>query len=205
MKLKVCGMTRQDDIDVAQELGFNYCGFIFHPESPRHVTPKQAAALETGRLLRVGVFVNHTVAEILGIMRSARLDYAQLHGAQTHEQAGKIGEERIIRVLWPSKYASMAELEQEAADYKCAFFLLDAGKHGGGSGCVLPWELLRGLHLPAPWFLAGGLNAANAAEAARLCQPSALDFNSGLEDSPGCKNHNKMRAAALAARCEAKS
>lgn len=203
MNLKVCGMTRQRDLDLAREIGFDFCGFIFHPQSPRYLAPEQAASLKTGALLRVGVFVNQGVSEINNIMRAARLDYAQLHGAHSHEQVLQIGAERVIRVLWPQRYASLAELEQEANDYKCAFFLLDAGQGGGGSGCVLPWERLAGLRLSAPWFLAGGLNADNAAAATRACRPWALDFNSGLEDSPGLKNHKKMRAAVLAARCEA--
>lgn len=193
-------MTRQRDLDLAQELGFDFCGFIFHPQSARHVSPEYAATLRTGVLLRVGVFVNQGVEEIEHIMRVAKLDYAQLHGPQTPEQVSQIGGERVIRVLWPQKYTDTDKLEQEAADYKCALYLLDAGQCGGGSGSSLAWESLAGLRLPAPWFLAGGLRADNAAAAAKICRPWALDFNSGLEDSPGLKNNEKMRAAAAALR-----
>lgn len=200
MKLKVCGMTRPSDLDLAQELGFDFCGFIFHPQSPRHVAPEFAATLKTEGLLRVGVFVNQGAEEIEHIMRVARLDYAQLHGPQTPEQVSRIGGERVIRVLWPQKYANLDELEEAASSYKCALFLLDAGQSGGGSGSTLAWESLAGLRMPAPWFLAGGLSAANAATAAKICHPWALDFNSGLEDRPGLKNNEKMRAAVAALR-----
>lgn len=203
MKLKICGVTGQRDLDLAQELGFDFCGFIFHPQSPRKVTPEHVASLKSGRLLRVGVFVDQDVAEIAHIMRLAKLDYAQLHGSQTPEDSCCLGTERVIRVLWPQKYASLEELEQDASAHKCAFFLLDAGISGGGSRCALDWGGLARLRLSAPWFLAGGLGPANVAEAIRVCRPWALDFNSGLEDSPGCKNHEKMRAAVLAARHEA--
>lgn len=200
MKLKVCGMTRQSDLDLAQELGFDFCGFVFHPQSPRHIPPERAATLKTGALLRVGVFVNQGAEEIEHIMRTAKLDYAQLHGPQTPEQVSQIGGWRVIRVLWPQKYANMDKLEKEAARYECALFLLDAGQSGGGSGAPLSWQSLAGLRLPAPWFLAGGLSAGNAVAAAKLCRPWALDFNSGLEDSPGLKNNEKMRAAITALR-----
>lgn len=198
-------MTRQEDLDLAEELGFDFCGFIFHPKSPRHIAPEKACALKTGNLQRVGIFVNQDVAEIISIMRTAKLDYIQLHGAHTPEHVRQIGADRVIRTLWPQKYYKAGALEQEAERYKCAFFLLDAGQAGGGSGQTLGWDKLSGLNLPAPWFVAGGLDAHNAADAAKTCNPWALDFNSGLEDSPGIKNHKKMLAAATAVRHGIKS
>lgn len=198
MMLKLCGITRQADLDCAQELGFDFCGFIFHAKSPRHVLPQTAAGLQSGAMKRVGVFVEHAPSEILEIMRIARLDYAQLHGNYGPEAVGMIGAGRVIRVLWPQRYATRAELEQEAAKSDCAWYLLDAGTSGGGSGSALAWRELAGLALPAPWFLAGGLDGVNAGAALSACSPHGLDFNSGLEQSHGCKSHAKMRAAVRA-------
>lgn len=200
MKLKICGVTRQEDLDVANSLGFDFCGFIFHAKSPRYIAPEASARLQSGKMRRIGVFVNQTASEILPIMQVARLDYVQLHGCQTPADCQKIGTERVIRVLWPQRYADAREMEKEAATYSCAFYLLDAGVEGGGSGQALDWRELAGLRLPAPWFLAGGLDPENIDSALAGCAPWGLDLNSGLEDSPGIKNHDKIRAAIAAVR-----
>lgn len=200
MKLKICGMTRQEDINCAMSLGYDFCGFIFHPRSPRHIAPERAARLETGPMRRVGVFVDQTGSRIVEIMRIARLDYAQLHGAQTEADTDRIGAESVIRVLWPDRYPAVTGLEEEAAKMRCAFFLLDAGKSGGGSGQALAWSDLATLALPAPWFLAGGLDCDNIRAALARCSPDGLDFNSGLELAPGQKCVVKMGKAARVAR-----
>lgn len=202
MLLKICGMRRQSDLDAAQAAGFDLCGFIFHAESKRYVEPEEAARLETGSMKRVGVFVNAPISEILAIMKTARLDYAQLHGEQEESVSAAIGWQRVIRVLWPDRYNSVSELGEAARDHRCAFYLLDSGRSGGGNGSVLNWASLAGLYLPSPWFLAGGLKESNARMALQACFPHGLDFNSGLEDFPGVKNHQKILAAAAVCRAK---
>ena len=201
MLIKFCGLTRQEDVDHAASLGAAMCGFIFHPRSPRGVTVAQAAALDSGAMLRVGVFVNQGSDEIRRIMDEARLDYAQLHGHQSVECARAIGAERVIRVLWPDRYTHRAllynDLQRNAE--ACAYYLLDAGLKGGGSGHKLDWSDLASLRPAHPWLLAGGLSAANVAMAVGMCAPGGVDFNSGVEDAPGCKNREKMAAAFMAA------
>ena len=91
MLIKFCGLTRQEDVDQAVQLGAGMCGFIFHPRSPRGISPAQAAAMDSGTLRRVGVFVNQGADEIRRIMDEARLDYAQLHGHQSVECARAVG------------------------------------------------------------------------------------------------------------------
>ena len=201
MLIKFCGLTRQEDVDHAASLGAAMCGFIFHPRSPRGVTVAQAAALDSGSMLRVGVFVNQGSDEIRRVMDEARLDYAQLHGHQSVESARAIGAERVIRVLWPDRYTHRAllynDLQRNAE--ACAYYLLDAGLKGGGSGHKLDWSDLASLRPAHPWLLAGGLSAANVAMAVGMCAPAGVDFNSGVEDAPGCKNREKMAAAFMAA------
>ena len=201
MLIKFCGLTRQEDVDHAASLGAAMCGFIFHPRSPRGVTVAQAAALDSGAMLRVGVFVNQGADEIRRIMDEAQLDYAQLHGHQSVECARAIGAERVIRVLWPDRYTPRAllynDLQRNAE--ACAYYLLDAGLKGGGSGHKLDWSDLASLRPAHPWLLAGGLSAANVAMAVGMCAPAGVDFNSGVEDAPGCKNREKMAAAFMAA------
>ncbi|MBD5416610.1 MAG: phosphoribosylanthranilate isomerase [Desulfovibrio sp.] len=200
MRIKVCGLTRQRDADAAARLGADFCGFIFHPASPRSLTPQAAAAIGTAGMARVGVFVDQGVDEIIATMEVARLDFAQLHGAQSLACAERIGFSRVIRVLWPERYASRAELMagMEAHAPACAWFLLEAGRGGGGSGRPQDWSRLVGLRSPRPWLLAGGLTPLNVASAVAACAPDGLDFNSGVEEAPG-KKSPELLAAALAA------
>lgn len=200
MRIKICGLTRQADADAAARLGAAFGGFIFHPASPRHITPAAAAALDTGAMARVGVFVEQGAEEILAIMEAARLDYAQLHGAQSLACAKRVGVSRVIRVLWPERCASRAGLvaAMEAHAPACAWFLLEAGRAGGGSGRSLDWSQLAGLGAPRPWLLAGGLGPDNAAAAVAACRPDALDFNSGVEEAPGRKSPELLAAAVAA-------
>lgn len=195
MLIKICGMRRQADLALADSLGVDFCGFIFASKSPRRIDPRLCAALETGAMKRVGVFVEQNPDEILAIMNSAKLDYIQLHGLFYEDIHKKIDPQKIIRVLWPQTYATIAELEQEAFNHKnsCAFFLLDSGNQGGGSGKALDFDHLKNLDLARPWFLAGGLNLENASKAANLANAAGLDFNSGLEDAPGEKNPQKVK------------
>lgn len=199
MLLKVCGLTRQKDMLLAAELGADFCGFIFHPRSPRAVTPEEAALLRSGGMKRVGVFVGQNAVEIRRIMVAARLDYAQLHGGQSLACADAVGSERVIRVLWPETFATPEDMQQEVDRQAahCAFYLADAGRQGGGSGLLCGRAWLRQVQFPHPWLLAGGLHAGNAAQALADCAPDGLDCNSALEDRPGCKNAAKLRALAV--------
>lgn len=201
MLSKICGLTRQEDVDEAARLGARFCGFIFHPKSPRSIAPEQAARLQSGSMQRVGVFVEQNAGEIARIMREARLDLAQLHGGQSVACARDVGAERVIRVLWPDRYMHRALLHNELQKYAetCAWYLLDAGLAGGGSGRRLEWQDLYGLRAPHPWLLAGGLNADNVERALKQCAPDGVDFNSGIENAPGRKNLRKMAAAVRAA------
>ena len=136
--IKVCGITRQSDLSTAMGMGAHFCGFIFHPGSPRYIAPSRAAALDSALIRRVGVFVNQNAEEIMDIMKTARLEFAQLHGAHSLDCARRIGPEKVIRVLWPDRYESVDALQREMelwAD-SCAWFLLDAGSQGGGHGVL---------------------------------------------------------------------
>lgn len=197
MRIKICGMSSQPVIDEAAALGVEFCGFVFHGPSPRNVTPRQVAALDTHGMKRVGVFVTQSAEEIRNIVREAGLDYIQLHGGQSAAFAGNFPAERVIRVLWPARYASRAALEQDIAAFagSCGLYLLDAGM---GSGRELDWTSLHDLAFPHPWFLSGGLGPGNVARALRACSPDGLDFNSRLEISPGCKSAELVQQAVAA-------
>ena len=155
--IKVCGITRQSDLSTAMGMGAHFCGFIFHPKSPRYIAPSRAAALDSALIRRVGVFVNQNAEEIMDIMKTARLEFAQLHGAQSLDCARRIGPEKVIRVLWPDRYESLDALQKEMelwAD-SCAWFLLDAGSQSGGHG-VFPGLERPGFPEIPPALVPGG-------------------------------------------------
>lgn len=202
MIIKICGITRQHDADCIQKLGVDMCGFIFHPRSPRAVSPELAAMLRTGTVQRVGIFVGQHAVDIKRIMSVAKLTFAQLHGEQSTACAQAVGAERVIRVLWPERYSSTAALQAALEAYAptCAYFLFDAGQQGGGSGRFCHWSLLQGLHSPRPFLVAGGLNAATLPQCLSLCQPDGVDFNSGIEVRAGIKHALRLHEAVQAAR-----
>ncbi|MBO4313249.1 MAG: phosphoribosylanthranilate isomerase [Desulfovibrio sp.] len=206
MLIKICGMTRQEDLHAAALLGVDMCGFIFHPRSPRYIRPEKAAGLKSGEMKRVGVFVDETADDILSIMSTARLDYAQLHGDYSNEEASLVGAGRVIRVLWPERLNGLAEMENAMHSHveSCAAYLLDAGRFGGGSGKNLDWKCLTHLHVAHPWILSGGLDAERVTEALGICSPDGVDVNSGIEDAPGVKNREKMTAVVSAVRNQSK-
>ncbi len=194
--LKVCGLTRSEDLRGLQDLGVDMTGFIFAAKSPRRISPEQAAAMPHGRNRRVGVFVEQTAGEIVSIMDAAKLDFAQLHGAHDEEVCRVIGRERCIKVFWPAKYPSRDGFLRDLDRFAnlAQYFLFDAGTSGGGHGKSMDFNLVTNLDSPRPWLLAGGLGPHNVAEALATA-PDGLDLNSGLETSPGVKDLGKAKEA----------
>ena len=206
MIVKVCGITRREDAETAVEAGPSALGFVFFPNSPRFVTAEQAAAL--GRDLpiwKVGVFVDETAASIGAVIRAARLDIAQIYGGEAlagvrvweaHRVVGQVA--NLRRVANPPSEKSGAKRARRggvAAVWSgpprrtlCAeAVLLDSLSNGQR----FDWALARGVAEKV--IVAGGLNAANVAEAIRAAQPWGVDASSGLESSPGVKDRDKVR------------
>jgi phosphoribosylanthranilate isomerase len=197
---KICGMTRAEDAALCHSLGADFIGFIFVPTSPRFVTPGHAAALPDGPALRTGVFAGMELDGVRDITRRARLDFIQLHGGEAPAFCRALGPERVIKTLWPDGYTPEAiEREMDRFAPVCAYFLLDAGQSGGGSGKRLNVEALQQIRPPRPWLLAGGLGAENLlaslAAFAPGSGPQGVDMNSALESAPGIKDHALVRKA----------
>jgi phosphoribosylanthranilate isomerase len=209
VEVKFCGLTRREDVVWAVTLGAEYVGAIF-AGGPRMRTVDEAAALfrdvppEVGR---VGVFAADDPARIGAVARAVGLTVVQLHG---DPGAADI---RAVRAhfdgeVWGVIRTEGARLPDDAdALFEAAdAVLLDAKVAGqmGGTGVTLDWAALartlderRG---GTPVVLAGGLAAANVAEAVRLVAPQVVDVSSGVESAPGIKDHEKMRAFLDAAR-----
>ncbi|SDL32791.1 phosphoribosylanthranilate isomerase [Maridesulfovibrio ferrireducens] len=195
--IKVCGMTRVEDVANCEELGADFLGFIFHPSSPRCVDAEFVRSVEVTKAKKVGVFVKQSAAEIREIMKNAKLDFAQLHGGQNEEFCKAIGKERVIKVLWPQRYDSVKEFQDDIDRFApfCSYMLFDAGSSGGGHGKTLDFSVFSEVKIQIPWLLAGGLSSKNLLEAISSAKPDGVDLNSGVEVSPGIKDINKLSAA----------
>ncbi|GAU09476.1 N-(5'-phosphoribosyl)anthranilate isomerase [Desulfoplanes formicivorans] len=192
--VKVCGMTRSQDIRTCINLGVNLLGFIFHPKSPRNTNPQDVPDLSGSPVRKVGVFVNQGAEEIARIMDTAKLDLAQLHGDHTVEACRTLGASRVIKVFWPMRYEQMDDLCRDMDRFApvCTAFLLDAGIQSGGHGTSLDFTTLQGMAPPRPWILAGGLGPANITHALQ-CEPDGVDLNSGVESAPGIKDAEAIK------------
>ncbi len=195
MILKICGITCQEDADAAIAGGATAIGFNFYPKSPRYLSPERAAAIRTAPgVLRVGVFVNESRAEVERIARAAALDVAQLHGDErAADFPASVPVWKAARVAAGFDFGRFADCPAEA-------LVLDgpAGEIYGGAGKAFDWRLAAG----TPWriILAGGLDAANVAMAVAEARPWGVDACSRIETAPGKKDHKKMNEFLRAAR-----
>jgi phosphoribosylanthranilate isomerase len=206
IEVKICGITNIEDALAAASAGADALGFVFHPPSPRYVTPGRAreiiVSLPPG-LCTVGVFVNPAAAEVLQIAELCGLDLIQLHGAETSEYCRRFPGERLIKAL---SFRSEEELAA-MADYPVRAFLVDAHDpvRFGGTGKTCDWNLARKAAARHPLILAGGLGAENILAALDAVRPLAVDISSGVEVVPRKKDHDKIRAVIAAVRRHAAS
>ena len=190
--VKICGITRQKDAQLAADLGAAALGFIFYPLSPRYVAPEQAATIagEMGdRIRTVGVFVNATPREINAVVRKVGLDYVQLSGSESPEECLEI-KAPVIKA-----FRVGLELDPAAtAAYDVHAILLDTYNASlyGGTGDTFDWSQLDRDALHQPMILSGGLRADNILEGIEVVRPRAVDVNSGVEASPGLKDRGKL-------------
>ncbi len=206
--VKFCGLTRPEDAALAGELAAGYVGVVF-AGGPRQVSAERAVAVLDAAgdgPLRVGVFGNHPVPEIAEIAREARLDVVQLHGDPTPGQVATVRASTRCQV-WAAVRVKKGELPGSMENLRSVAdaVVLDAKVAGqlGGTGTPLDWMALApslARQSGAPVVLAGGLTAANVAHAIAAVAPAVVDVSSGVELSPGVKDHARMRAFANAVR-----
>lgn len=192
-QVKICGITNLQDALVATRCGAAAVGFIFYPPSPRHIKPvdaKQIVGSLPDKLVKVGVFVNETPQEIKRVMEYCSLDMIQLHGDETPEYCHQFPVAITIKAVELKNNDDV----KRALGYKVAAILIDSRHAGlfGGTGKKSNWELTCRIKDKKPLILSGGLNADNIAEALKSVTPAALDINSGVEASPGKKDHKKL-------------
>ena len=199
VKVKICGLTRPEDVQAAVRAGVDAIGFVF-TASPRRFTIKRAlelSAYATRRVLRVGLFLDQDRSEIERVTAAVPLDILQFHGSETEQECS------VFRLPWLKAVAmedadSVIRAERDFPG--AAGLLLDSHSKGkrGGSGQLFDWSLVR----PAmkPIWLAGGLNADNVKQAIHTVRPYAVDVSSGVETEPGIKDSSRINAFVKAVR-----
>lgn len=198
-KIKLCGLSRPEDIQAANALQPACVGFVFAPKSKRYVTPAQAADLKRGldpAIRAVGVFVNAPPEEAATLANEGVIDLIQLHGGEGEaylQTLRALTPKPILQAFRVDTAADVAAAEASGAD----LVLLDAGE--GGTGETFDWSLLAGIH--RPYFLAGGLHPGNVGQAVRRLHPFGVDVSSGIE-TDGKKDPAKMEAFVRAVREE---
>lgn len=200
--VKICGITRLEDAELAVELGASAIGFIFWPESPRYIPPSRAAEISQAlpdRIARVGVFVNQTRNFIWNAAEQVELTALQLHGDETPAFAAALPRPVIKAVPVTEDFSVEAVMDIP----RTITVLLDAHDpvKRGGTGTTIDWSVAAAVAWRRPIFLSGGLDAGNIREAIDRVNPHAVDVSSGVESAPGRKDAGKLRElfAAIAA------
>ncbi|MBC7155928.1 MAG: phosphoribosylanthranilate isomerase [Rhodobacteraceae bacterium] len=209
IRLKFCGLGRPQDVAAAVAAGAAYVGFVFFPRSPRAVTPAVARALALAvpaGVARVALVVDPDDATLDAILAEVPVDMVQLHGHETPERVAAVKARTGLPVMKAVGVGTADDLPALAAHARVADQVLVDARPApgaalpGGNGVAFDWRLIAGRRWPCPWMLAGGLTAANVAEAIRLTGARQLDVSSGVEAAPGRKDAARMAAFAEAAR-----
>ncbi len=193
--VKVCGLTRREDVALACAAGVDWIGFNFSARSPRRVTPEEARLLAEVSLpgvLRVGVFVSEGPREIGEAVEAARLDLLQLHRPLIEEDLESLPLP-VIAVVRVG--GAGAELPDPRLLGRCRALLFDTldRDEAGGTGRIFDWEAISEVRPGVPVLLAGGLTPDNVGRAVRVGRPWGVDVATGVESSPGIKDAEKLR------------
>lgn len=202
-RIKICGLTRPEDLAAAAAAGAAYGGFVFFGKSPRNLSVEQARALALDAppgLAKVALVVNADDAMLDAITGAVPLDMLQLHGSESPERVAEIKARYGLPVMKAVGIASADDLP--AIDRYAAVadqILIDAkppkdAALPGGNGLAFDWRLIAGRRWPVPWMLAGGLTPDNAADAVAMTGARQLDVSSGVEAAPGEKDADRIRA-----------
>ncbi len=199
VKIKICGLTRAEDVQAAVKAGADAIGFVF-TASPRRISIEKAIELSAyvpGGVLCVGLFLDQDSSEIERVTGSVPLDILQFHGSETEQECNR------FKLPWLKAVAmenaeSVKQAEQGFPG--AAGLLLDSHAKGkrGGSGMSFDWSLSRTVEKPV--WLAGGLNADNVIRAIKTVRPYAVDVSSGVESEPGIKDPARLKAFVKAVR-----
>ena len=202
-RIKICGLTREEDVDAAVAAGADAIGFVFYPPSPRYITPQRAA--ELARRIPpfvdvVGLFVNEAPEFVRAACEALPINVLQFHGDEDAAYCSQFARP-YLRAARVRPGLDLVEFASSFPDARGARgLLLDAFVEGyGGGGHVFDWTLIPS-NLPSYLVLSGGLTADNIGDAIRRVRPVAVDVSSGVEAGKGIKDHSKIAAFVAAVR-----
>jgi phosphoribosylanthranilate isomerase len=195
--IKICGITNLEDAVAAVAAGADALGFNFYKPSPRYITPQSAREIIEqlpDSIFKVGVFVNEASPKLVQeIANESGINALQLHGEESPDYCNELADQYLIKALAVSHDFDTQVIKR----YHVDAIMLDT-KHKtlrGGTGRVFDWSIAQEVSKLVPkLYLAGGLSPENAAEAIETVRPYAVDACSSLEDRPGIKNHDRLRA-----------
>ena len=199
VEAKICGLSTPETVKAALDGGVRYVGFMFFDRSPRDVAPETAARLAQPIRAKGGVGVTAVTVdptdELLDrLAATLGPDFIQLHGKETPARAREVAERTGAQVVKVLPVSEAADIDKAAAFEPVVAHLMFEGKpprdadRPGGVGARFDWTLLAGRRFARPWFLAGGLDPWNVAEAVRLSGAPLVDVSSGVERGPGLKD-----------------
>jgi phosphoribosylanthranilate isomerase len=193
MFVKICGITTAEDAQAAVEYGASAVGFVFWPESPRYLEPGRARAIIAtlpSSVTAVGVFVNQPASDVNRVVILARLTAVQLHGDETPAFAAEMTRPVIKAVSVDGDAPAVAGWPESV------MLLVDAKDpvRRGGTGIRADWLAAAAVARGRRLLLAGGLTPENVADAIAQVQPFGIDVSSGVERSPGVKDHGRLKA-----------
>jgi phosphoribosylanthranilate isomerase len=197
LRVKICGITQPQQGQTIAALGADALGFICVPRSPRYVTPDRICEIIDALSMvcdRVGVFMDADLEQMIQIVKQTGLNHVQLHGSESVEDCDRLRQTLPdVKLIKAFRIRSRSDLDRTQA-YQNDWLLLDAyhPEMGGGTGQVLDWQALQAFRPKLPWFLAGGLTPDNVQRALTLLQPDGIDLSSGVEQSPGHKDLEKV-------------
>lgn len=202
MRIKVCGMTQQEQVESLATLGVSFAGFIFYPKSPRYVFREMTASQirKINNINKVGVFVNAPMDEVLHLVDECRLQMVQLHGDETPKYCERIAD--YVSVVKAFRMSENDNLEWMTRPYEevCDHFMFDTmGSGYGGTGKKFDWTVLKGQQINKPFFLSGGIEPEDVNLIKNFAQEPvakdlfAIDINSKFESVPGVKDLNKVQ------------
>jgi phosphoribosylanthranilate isomerase len=193
--VKVCGITRLEDAEVAAELGASAIGLVLWPASPRYINPERARTIVRSLapfVIPVGVFVDQLQAEVNALAERVGLGAIQLHGNET-PQYGAGMNRRVIRAIGLQESIDVRAIDQWPSSVTLLVDAYDPNKRGG-TGRPVDWHLAAALAVRRPIILSGGLRPENVAAAIQTVKPYAIDVSSGVESRPGVKDAHRLRA-----------
>jgi len=191
-KIKICGLTREQDIDTANLALPDYIGFVF-AKSKRQIDEKKAKELKDRLnpvIKTVGVFVNEEIEKIIELCNRQVIDMIQLHGDESEDYIKRLKNYVSNKIVKAVRVKDLKDIKK-AVEFPVDYLLFDAyhEKEYGGTGRTFDWSVIP--HINKPFFLAGGINSCNIVNAIKRHKPYCIDISSGVETN-GYKDPNKI-------------